>query len=140
MLERIFGKVGKRNKTFKKAKMGKVLIVEDDALLAKVLSQGFLTEKFYVATVGNGLEVAEAAKNFSPDVILLDLILPGLDGFEVLKRLKANEQTKEIPVAIISNLEEAGDVKSTRALGAEQYFVKANTEMKAIIDYVKSKI
>lgn len=131
MFEKIFGQ---------KKSAGKVLIVEDDALLAKVLSQGFLTEKFKVATVANGLEVADAIEKFSPNVILLDLILPGMDGFGVLKQLKENSKTKDIPVAIISNLDEAGDVKSTRALGADQYFVKANTEIKAIINYAKSQI
>jgi len=139
MLEKIFGKIIKKKSPSKKS-AGKVMIVEDDALLSKVLSQGFLAEKFEVAAVANGSEVAEAVRNFSPDIILLDLILPGLDGFEVLKRLKADDKTKGIPVAVISNLEEAGDVKSTRALGAEQYFVKANTEMKAIISYAKSRI
>jgi len=135
MFEKIFGKAkGKKNSA------GRVLIVEDDALLSKVLSQGFLSEKFEVATVGNGQEVAEAVSKFSPQVILLDLIIPGIDGFAVLKMLKGDDKTKGIPVAIISNLEEAGDVKSTRALGADQYFVKANTEMKAIIQYAKSKI
>lgn len=136
MFEKIFGKASKP----KKDKVGKVLIVEDDALLSKVLSQGFLTENFEVATVANGLEVAEAVKNFSPQIIMLDLILPGLDGFAVLKQLKSDDKTKNIPVVVISNLEEAGDVKSTRALGAEQYFVKANTEMKAIIGYAKTRI
>lgn len=134
MLEKIFGRIADKKKT------GKVIIIEDDALLAKVLSQGFLAEKIQVIIVGNGLEALEAVKKFSPDVILLDLIIPGIDGFAVLKQLKADDKTKKIPVAIISNLEEAGDVKSTRALGADQYFVKANTEMKAIINYAKSKI
>lgn len=136
------GKIGKFKIPSRKikTKVGRVLIVEDDALLSKVLSQGFLAEKFEVASVANGLEVAEAVKAFSPDIIMLDLILPGLDGFEVLKRLKADDKTKNIPVVVISNLEEAGDVKSTRALGADQYFVKANTEMKAIINYAKDKI
>jgi len=118
----------------------KVLIVEDDSLLAKVLSENFLAEKFKVATADNGLNVAEAVKTFSPDIILLDLVIPGLDGFAVLKQLKSDEKTKNIPVAVISNLGDTGDIKSIKALGADEYFIKANTEMEKIIKYVKNKL
>jgi DNA-binding response OmpR family regulator len=124
----------------KKATNKKVLIVEDDSLLAKVVSETFSQEKFEVATVGNGLEVMSAARKFSPDLILLDLIIPGIDGFAVLKELKEDDKTKNIPVVIMSNLGTPGDVKSTKALGADQYFIKANTEVEKIIDYVKDKL
>jgi DNA-binding response OmpR family regulator len=124
----------------KKAPGKKVLIVEDDSLLAKVLSESFLTEKFQVATADNGLNVAEAVKIFSPDIILLDLIIPGLDGFAVLKQLKSDAKTKDIPVAVISNLGDVGDVKSTKALGADEYFIKSNTAMDKIVKYVKDKL
>jgi len=124
----------------KKAPGKKVLIVEDDSLLAKVLSESFLTEKFQVATADNGLNVAEAVKTFSPDIILLDLIIPGLDGFAVLKQLKSDAKTKNIPVAVISNLGDVGDVKSTKALGADEYFIKSNTAMDKIVKYVKNKL
>ena len=134
MLEKIFGKnIGK-----KKGK--KVLIVEDDSLLAKVLAESFLKEKFQVAVVDNGLVAEKTAKSFSPDIILLDLIIPGLDGFAVLKQLKAGAKTKNIPVAVLSNLGDAGDIKSTKALGADEYFIKANTEMEKIVKYVKNKL
>jgi DNA-binding response OmpR family regulator len=121
-------------------KSKKVLIVEDDALLSKVLSESFLKEKFQVAVVDNGLNVAEMVGSFSPDIILLDLIIPGIDGFGVLKELKENKKSENIPVAIISNLGDAGDVKSTKALGADEYFIKSNTEMEKIVHYVKSKL
>jgi CheY-like chemotaxis protein len=124
----------------KKVVPKKILIVEDDSLLLKVVSTSFLAEKFEVATVENGLEVMEATKKFLPDIILLDLIIPGIDGFAVLKQLKEDEKTKDIPVVIMSNLGTAGDVKSTKALGADEYFIKANTEIEKIINYVKSKL
>ena len=131
MLEKIFGK--KKNDK-------KVLIVEDDSLLSRVLSGGFLAEKFKVMVVENGLEVADKVKSFLPDIILLDLIIPGIDGFAVLKGLKEDEKTKNIPVVVISNLGDVGDVKSVKALGADKYFIKANTEMSEIIKYVKHKL
>jgi DNA-binding response OmpR family regulator len=124
----------------KKTPAKKVLIVEDDSLLSKVLADSFLTEKFKVVVVNNGLNVAETVKTFAPDIILLDLIIPGIDGFAVLKALKADVKTKDIPVAVISNLGDAGDVKSTKALGADEYFIKSNTEMEKIIKYVKNKL
>ena len=130
----IFGK----NKN--KAAGKKVLIVEDDSLLAKVLSESFLAENFKVTNVDNGLNVADTVKSFSPDIILLDLIIPGLDGFAVLKQLKADTKTEKIPVVILSNLGDTGDIKSTKALGAEEYFIKANTEMEKIVKYVKNKL
>lgn len=131
MLEGIFGK----KKTAKK-----VLIVEDDSLLSKVLSESFLKENFKVAIVDNGLNVMEMVKSFSPDIILLDLIIPGIDGFAVLKQLKAEAKTEKIPVAVLSNLGDVGDVKSTKALGADEYFIKANTAMEKIVAYVKRKL
>ncbi len=118
----------------------KILIVEDDALLVKILSETFISEKFNVETVENGLNVFDLTKRFSPDIILLDLIIPGLDGFAVLKKLKSSEVTRKIPVIILSNLGDAGDVKSGRALGAEEYFIKANVEISKIVDYVKNKL
>ncbi|EKD43769.1 MAG: hypothetical protein ACD_72C00123G0002 [uncultured bacterium] len=124
----------------KKINLKKVLIVEDDSLLVKVLSTGFLAEKFQVATVENGLEVMESAKKFKPDIILLDLIIPGIDGFAVLKQLKEDDDTKDIPVTIMSNLGSEADVKATKALGADEYFIKANTELEKIINFVKSKL
>jgi DNA-binding response OmpR family regulator len=104
------------------------------------LSESFLEEKFQVATVDNGLNVAEAVKDFGPHIILLDLILPGLDGFAVLKALKSNPKTEKIPVVVLSNLSDVGDVKSTKALGADEYFIKSNTEMSKIVKYVKNKL
>ncbi|OGH91936.1 MAG: hypothetical protein A2534_00395 [Candidatus Magasanikbacteria bacterium RIFOXYD2_FULL_39_9] len=118
----------------------RVLIVEDDALLAQVLASSFNEVKFGVLNIYNGLEVLDAAKKFEPAVILLDLILPGIDGFEVLKQLKADVQTKNIPVVIISNLTDAADIKSALALGAVEYFIKANTQLEKIVDFVKKII
>lgn len=124
----------------KKKKTHRVLIVEDDALLLKVLVEVFISENFDVAVVENGTEVLDVAKSSNPEIILLDLILPGIDGFEVLKRLKEDEKTKQIPVVALSNLSDVADVKSIKALGAVEYFIKSNTEMKKIVQFVKSQL
>lgn len=121
---------------FNKNKKKKLLIVEDDALLSQVLSKSFLEKDVEVSVVDNGLKVLESAKKFGPDAILLDLVLPGLDGFAVLKQLKSAKETKKIPVVILSNLDAVADIKSTQVLGAEKHFTKANTELKKIVDFI----
>lgn len=125
---------------FKAKDKKRVLIVEDDALLAQVLMDKFGKGEFAVLNVTNGLEVQNQARRFKPSIILLDLILPGLDGFEVLKLLKANSETKDIPVIVISNLGEESDVRSAKSLGAEDYFIKANISMEKLMQNVKKII
>jgi DNA-binding response OmpR family regulator len=118
----------------------RVLLVEDDALLSKVMAESLKDKSLDIQIVDNGLQVADAVKKFKPDIILLDLILPGIDGFEVLKNLKADDATKDIPVAVLSNLSDVSDVTSTKALGADEFFIKANTEMDKVVKYIKAKL
>ncbi|MFA6594375.1 MAG: response regulator [Candidatus Buchananbacteria bacterium] len=134
MLKTIFGFGGKSQL---KNQPKKILVVEDDSLLSKVLAESLKNEGFEVMVVDNGNDVMAVAAKFSPQLVLLDLVIPGIDGFAVLKELKGDDKTKAIPVIVLSNLDEIGDVKSVKALGAEEYFIKANTEMKRIIDYIK---
>lgn len=118
-----------------KKKNGKVLIVEDDGLLAQVLGESFTKAGFEVIVVTNGLEVMDAVKTNHPHIIMLDLILPGIDGFEVLKQLKSDEKTKSTPVIVMSNLDDAGDIKSIKVLGAEEYFIKAHTQLDTMVQF-----
>ncbi len=118
----------------------KVLIVEDDALLLKVLTERCQEAGFKVDFLTSGLNVTEKAKKEHPTVILLDLILPGLDGFGVLRELKAEAVTAAIPVVVMSNLSDASEVKSAMALGAETFFVKAATSVDQIIAFIEKKV
>lgn len=122
---------------FKSKEKKTILIVEDDALLAQVLMDKFGREEFVPVNVVNGLDVQAKAVELKPAIILLDLILPGLDGFGVLKLLRANDKTKKIPVVVISNLGEESDVRSAKALGAEDYFIKANISMEKLLQNVR---
>lgn len=124
----------------KKKEKKKVLSIEDDALLAKVLVEGLTLEGYEVLNVNDGLKAIDQVEGYRPDIILLDLILPGIDGFEVLKKLKDNNITKNIPVFVVSNLGSVADVKSVKALGAEEYFIKANSEMEEIFKKIKKRI
>ena len=132
----MFKNLFKKKNTSKK----KILSIEDDALLAKVLLEGLMLEGYEAVNVNNGLVALDETKKIKPDLILLDLVLPGLDGFEVLKQLKADTETKKIPVMIVSNLGTLADIKSVRALGAEEYFIKANSEMDEIFKVIKKRI
>jgi DNA-binding response OmpR family regulator len=124
----------------KKNKIKKVLVVEDDAMLSMVLAESLKAEKFKVLVVADGSLVFDEVIKFLPNIILLDLILPGIDGFAVLKQLKDDTKTANIPVVVVSNLDQASDVKAVKALGADQYFLKATTKVDVIIDYVKDKL
>jgi len=118
----------------------KVLLVEDDSLLANILMDMLIREKFDAVNVKDGLQVMETARKFQPDLVLLDLILPGLDGFEVLRQLKEDNKLKTVPVFIISNLDSISEVKSAKALGAEDYFIKANSDIGKIIKVVQKRV
>jgi DNA-binding response OmpR family regulator len=108
-LKKILGLGGDK----KSQKKNKILVVEDDALLSRVLADGLQKAGFEIMVVANGNDALGAVKEFQPRLVFLDLVIPGIDGFAVLKQLKADSETSAIPVVILSNLEEAGDVKST---------------------------
>lgn len=131
MFEKLFGKKNTNKR---------VLVIEDDSMLAKVLAESLKIEKFEVVIVADGTKVMEAVAKFLPGIILLDLIIPGIDGFAVLKQLKEDPKTKNIPVAVVSNLNQVSDVKAVKALGAAEYFLKATTNLDIIVDYVKKTL
>ena len=124
----------------KKTKEKKVLIVEDDALLSSVLMKAVTLAGYNAIIVKDGTGAIKMVRRFKPDIILLDLILPGLDGFAILKQLKSDDRFKNIPVFVLSNLDSTPDVKSAKALAADDYFIKANTEIKKIMKAIKNKI
>ena|SRR3989344_4062911 len=114
----------------------KVLVIEDDQLMAGLLVEKLAKSDFDVRLAGDGeIGLQELAKGL-PDIILLDLILPGMSGFEILAKIKENEQTKAIPVVILSNLGSREEIEKGLKLGAESYLIKANV----LIDEVVKKI
>lgn len=114
----------------------KILLIEDDVFLSKVLEERLLDEGFLVDIAGNGEEGFSKIKSFTPDLILLDMILPKMNGFEVLKKIKKDSKNKNTPVIIVSNLGQDEDMKLGRKLGAVDYLVKSNFSLKAIVDKV----
>jgi two-component system, OmpR family, alkaline phosphatase synthesis response regulator PhoP len=118
----------------------KILIVEDELVLAMVLKSEFELLDFDVKTIDNGGDALSTTKEYKPDIILLDLILPVKDGFSVLEDLKNDVATQIIPVIVLSNLDQANDIKKVFELGAIDFLVKANNPLKEIIEKVKNYI
>jgi DNA-binding response OmpR family regulator len=116
--------------------MAKILIIEDDALLSRMYHIVFTSSKFNVEVAQNGEEGFSKALSFFPDLILLDIMMPKLNGLEVLKLLKANAQTQTIPVVVLTNLAGSGDVKAALDLGAVRYIVKSENKPQQVHDIV----
>jgi len=118
----------------------KILFVEDEPSLQKAIKELLTQEGYEVLSAFDGEEGLKKAKDQDPNLILLDLILPKKDGFEVLKELKADEKMKDIPVIVLTNLEGIGDVEKALSLGAKTYLVKANYELDDVLKMVKDNI
>ena len=115
----------------------KILIVEDDKFLRELIARKLIQENFEVIEAIDGEEGLEKAKETKPNLILLDLILPGVDGFEVLTKLKEDPVLTVIPVIIFSNLGQREDVERGLRLGAVDYLVKAHFTPNEIIEKVR---
>lgn len=114
-----------------------VLVVEDDPFYSKIYKTKLAKEKIESEIVSNGDEALKAVKASAPGLILLDLIMPGKDGFETLAELKGDASMKNIPVIVLSNLSQEEDIKRIMDLGAAEYLVKANVPIQEVIDKVK---
>lgn len=117
-----------------------VLVVEDDPFYSKIYKTKLAKENIASEIVGNGIEALEAVKKNRPGLILLDLIMPGKDGFETLAELKADTATDHIPVIVLSNLSQEDDIRRILALGAVEYLVKANVPIQTVLDKVKQHL
>jgi DNA-binding response OmpR family regulator len=118
--------------------MGKILIIEDEQELLKVLAQKFAKENFSVLEATNGLEGFKAAIIEHPDVILLDILMPRMDGFTMLSNLRKDSWGATVPVIVLTNV--GADSKITDAVIENQpayYFLKSKTELKDIVDKVR---
>lgn len=116
----------------------KVLIIEDEEILAKILLDKFQNSGLEARVAKDGEVALPATRDFLPDIIVLDLILPKKHGFEVLQELKADPELKVIPVVILSNLGREEEIRKGMDLGAEDYLVKAQNPIKAVLEKVRS--
>jgi len=117
--------------------MKKILFIEDEPTLQKTFSTALKEEGYEVVSALDGETGFNLAKAQNPDLILLDIVLPKLTGFEVLKKLKENPETKGIPVIILTNLEKMSDIDKALELGATTYLVKVEYSLDEVIKKIK---
>ena len=117
--------------------MKKILFIEDEAALQKAVGDALAEEKFEVISALDGEAGLRLAKDPKPDLILLDLIMPKMNGIEVLKRLKESDETKDIPVIVLTNSEEMEHIQQAIDLGATTYLVKINYKLDEVVEKIK---
>ena len=113
-----------------------LLIVEDDILLATTMRDKFVSVGFTVKIAGDGISAIKALKSQLPQVVLLDILLPQKNGFDILSEMKTDPIWKQIPVVIASNLESDKDIDKGYALGAGDYIVKSNLSLNDLVQKV----
>ncbi len=121
----------------KKEKSRKILLAEDDKFISRAYKDGMERAGFEIIIALDGAEAIKKIKSENPDLILLDLIMPEKNGFEVLEEIKMDDELKNIPVVILSNLGQDSDIEKGKALGAADYLIKSNLSMKEVIEKVK---
>jgi len=119
------------------SKKTKILMIEDDIFLRKVYRDKLTREGFDFVEATNGIEGMNKVLGEAPDLVLLDLMLPRKNGFDVLTDMRSNEATKDIPVIILSNLGQESDVKNGLSLGAQDYLIKTEVSLSEIVAKVK---
>ncbi len=112
---------------------GTILIVEDDEFLRSLTAKRLEKEGFKLAVAVDGDSAVNVALEIKPSLILLDLLLPGVDGFEVLKKIKADDNLKSIPVIVFSNLGQREDIEKAKTLGADDFMIKANFTLDDVV-------
>jgi len=115
----------------------KVLLIEDEEMLAEMYKMKFEGEGFSFLASRDGESGIELAKKEKPDIILLDIIMPKMDGFSVLKALKDDSDTKKAKIILLTNLGQEEDVKKGKSMGADDYLVKANFTPAQVVEKVR---
>lgn len=116
--------------------MSYVLVVEDDEFYAKIYQKKIAEAGLEVKVFGDGLIALKEAEVNVPKVIVLDLVMPKIDGFLLLQKIKKIEKLSKIPVIVISNLSQDQDIEEAKRLGANQYLVKNDTSLKEVISTI----
>lgn len=117
----------------------KIFIIEDDVFLGGILSQRIAAETTDLKLFKNGEDALAAMAKETPDIVLLDILLPGMDGFKVLENIRGNEKTKKIPVLIVSNTSQLENKEKAKGMGAE-FLLKALVTPYEIVEQVKKML
>lgn len=124
-------------KSAKKKGKSTIFIVEDEVLLVKAYQAKFEKEKAEVWIASDGKEALSYLKKDPPNIVLLDLMLPGVSGFDILEAIRKNDKWKKVPVIVLTNLGQLQDVDRCKALGIEEYIIKANSKINDVAEKVK---
>ena len=116
----------------------RILLIEDDKFLRRACEIGLKKRGFTVLTANDGVEGLEQARSALPHLILLDMLMPKLNGMETLLELKKDEKTRDIPVVILSNSSVDSNIRQAKALGAIGYLVKSSLSLQELGDHVLS--
>jgi two-component system, OmpR family, alkaline phosphatase synthesis response regulator PhoP len=120
--------------------MNKILLIEDEVLILRMYEKIFAFEGYTVATAVDGVDGLAKAKSEKPSLILLDIMMPKMDGIKVLETLKADAETKDIPVVVLTNLSSDVVIKEAFSKGAVGYLVKSEVVNEKIVDEIKQYI
>lgn len=120
--------------------MVKVLIVEDDPLMSRMYQKIFKFEKYDVELAADGQEGLEKARSVKPTIMLLDIMMPKMNGIQVLEKLKSDPDTRNIPVVMLTNLAGEKDAENALMKGAVKYIIKSQFEPKQVVKMVKEII
>jgi CheY-like chemotaxis protein len=118
----------------------RILVAEDDRFLRKAAEMALKRRGYTVVTAANGEEALRTAQSVLPDLVLLDLIMPKLNGFDVLQALKKDAPTAHIPVIILSNLGQERDVQQAMEAGAAAYLIKTDLSLQALVERVEEAL
>ena len=116
----------------------KILIAEDDQFILKAMTTKLQKEGYEVKIAVDGVALMEILKSYIPDLIILDLLMPKNDGFEVLKEVKADPKLKNIPILIASNLGQENDIQQVLDLGATDYLIKSEFTLESLVQKIKN--
>lgn len=114
-----------------------VLLVEDDVFLSGIYQKKFEMEGYKVSLADNGEKALVEVKSKKPDIVMLDILLPKLDGFAVLSKMKVDHEVKDIPVILLTNLGQKDDVEKGLQMGAVDYLIKAHFKPSEVVDKIK---
>jgi len=120
--------------------MAKILLAEDDKLLVRAYKDGLEQDGFEVVLAADGKETVEKAKEESPDLILLDIVMPNKDGIEALETIKNEDKTRDIPVIIITDSARDSDIKKCIKLGVVDYLIKSEFSLAQVIEKIKEHL
>lgn len=120
--------------------MAKILIVEDDPYVQRMYQRMFSRKDYEITIAADGKQGIKLANEINPDLILLDIMLPGINGLDVLAELKSDPATKHIHVLMLTNLGDEGSMEKAKNLGADSYMVKADFSPEQVIEAVEKNL